>query len=146
MSVLTTKAMGQVEIAPEDILVFPEGLFGFPDVREFTVLAEKGDSPFLWLQSISDPELAFVIIDPALFISDYMPQLAPGDLEPLKTDSIADCEMYVIVTIPEKNPERMTANLQGPVLLNKEERIGRQVISHHSKHFVRVQILQQVEG
>ncbi|MCR9143613.1 MAG: flagellar assembly protein FliW [bacterium] len=146
MSVLTTKAMGQVEIAPEDILTFPEGLFGFPDVREFTVLAEKGDSPFLWLQCVNDPELAFVIIDPALFISDYTPQLAPGDLELLQTKQIDDCDMYVIVTIPEKHPEKMTANLQGPILLNKSKQIGRQVISHHSKHFVRVQILQQVEG
>lgn len=145
MSVLTTKAMGQVEIAPEDILQFPEGLFGFPDVREFAVLTEKGDSPFLWLQCINDPELAFVIINPALFISDYKPQLAPGDLELLETKRIEDCEMYVIVTIPEKHPEKMTANLQGPILLNKSNQIGRQVISHHSKHYVRVAILQQVE-
>ena len=37
MSVLTTKAMGQVEIAPGEILNFPEGLFGFSDAREFVL-------------------------------------------------------------------------------------------------------------
>ena len=146
MSVLTTKAMGQVEIAPGEILNFPEGLFGFSDAREFAVLAEKGDSPFLWLQCVTDPELAFVIIEPDLFLSDYRPQLAPGDLDVLQTDRLEDLTIYVIVTIPEKHPEKMTANLQGPIMLHKSTRIGRQVISHHNKHHVRVAILEQLEG
>ncbi len=145
MSVLATKALGEVEIAPEDVLRFPDGLFGFPDAVEFAVLAEKGDSPYLWLQSTQDANQAFIIIDPELFITDYKPQVAPGDLEPLQVKAIEDCKLFVIVTIPEKNPENMTANLQGPVLLNAKQQIGRQVISHHSRHHVRVKILQQVE-
>ena len=146
MSVLTTKALGQVEIAPDDIVRFPEGLFGFPDVHEFIVLKENDDSPFSWLQSTKDPQLAFVLIVPELFLTDYRPQLAPGDLDIFETERIEDCVTYLIVTIPENQPEKMTANLQGPVLIHNERKVGRQVISHHSKHFVRVPILEQLEG
>jgi len=146
MSVLATKALGSVEISPDDILTFPEGLFGFHEYTRFALLAERSDSVFQWLQSAEEAGLAFVVIQTGVFLPDYKPELAPGDLDALETQSLDDCRIYSIVTIPEKNPQGMTANLQGPVLVNAEKRIGKQAISHNNAHVVRVPILEMLEG
>ncbi|HNJ03020.1 MAG TPA: flagellar assembly protein FliW [Leptospiraceae bacterium] len=52
----------------------------------------------------------------------------------------------MIVTIPENDPESMTANLQGPVLINKTTKQGRQAISMNEKHVVRLPVLSQVDA
>ncbi len=147
MSTLATKALGKVEINPDEIIEFPEGLFGFHEFRRFALLAESSESVFKWLQSAEEPGLAFVVIEPELFLrTPYKPDPAPGELEALEVQRAADCMIYVIVTIPENNPQKMTANLQGPILINIEKKLGRQVISHQEGHRVRVSILEQLEG
>ena len=117
MTLLATKTLGSVERSTAQILAFPEGLYGFPEEKEFALIEESKDSPFLWLQSVKQAELAFVIIDPSLFCKEaYLPEAAPMDLEALGARSLAECSVYVIVTIPTEHPEEMTANLQGPML------------------------------
>ena len=147
MSLLATKTLGSVERSTTQILAFPEGLYGFPEEREFALMQESEDSPFLWLQSAKQADLAFVIIDPSLFCrKPYLPEVSPMDLESLGLKSPAECSIYVIVTIPSDHPEEMTANMQGPVLLNLAEKSGRQIISLNNEHEVRVPILGQLEG
>ena len=147
LALLATKTLGSVERSTAHILAFPEGLYGFPDEKEFALIEESKDSPFLWLQSAKQAELAFVIIDPGLFCkASYFPEVAPMDLETLGAKSVAECSVYLIVTIPSEHPEEMTANMQGPVLLNLTEKSGRQVISLNDEHGVRVPILSQLEG
>ena len=64
-----------------------------------------------------------------------MAQLLPL---PVTQDSSILME-HCIVTIPEKQ-ELMTANLQGPLVVNKQAKIGRQIISRNPrwqvKHFI----------
>ncbi|MCB1307902.1 MAG: flagellar assembly protein FliW [Leptospiraceae bacterium] len=147
MPELATRALGKVEINPGDMIQFPEGLFGFHEVREFALLMEKGDSPFKWLQSTQRADLAFIVIEPALFLKDpYMPDISASELDQLGVKDLSECSVYTIVTIPKDHPEKMTANLQGPVLINPHKMIGRQVISNDNRHLVRVPILEQMEG
>ncbi|MCB1323822.1 MAG: flagellar assembly protein FliW [Spirochaetales bacterium] len=147
MPQLATRALGTVEINPAENIQFPDGLFGFSDVREFALLGERPDSPFKWLQSTARPDLAFIVIEPHLFLKEaYRPVLMRSDLEQLKVEKVEDCTIYLIVTIPRDHPEKMTANLQGPILVNTDERIGRQVISGDDAHVVRVSIMDQLEG
>lgn len=147
MTTLATKALGEVEIAATDVITFADGLLGFGDRRDFVLLAESGESVFKWLQSTEEPGLAFVVIEPELFLRQvYRPQPAAGELESLGVDGVEQCSVYLIVTIPQNNPRGMTANLQGPVLIHKGSRRGRQVISNHPEHLVRVSIMEQLEG
>ena len=145
MSLVATKALGEVDIQTGECYHFANGLYGFADMTEFAVVRESAaasNSPFLWLQSTQQVNLAFVIIEPHLFYKDtYIPQVAAPDLEALGVTSINECQMYVIVTIPNDHPEEMTANLQGPVLLNRQTHQGRQVVSLDDKHDVRIPIL-----
>lgn len=147
MTSIPTRSLGEVEIKDADILTFTDGLFGFGEHTQFVILEEPGDSPFQWLQSVEKADLAFILIDPTLFAGDnYKPAVAPPELELLKVNSIEECQVYTIVTIPQDNPEEMTANFQGPVLINIAARLGRQVISLDDRHELRVRILEKVES
>lgn len=147
MAQVATKAFGTIEINPMQIIRFPDGLYGFKESAEFALLDDAAGSPFKWLQSMADPTLAFVLIQPELFLKDeYDPRPTREDLEVLQLTAVGECLIFLIVTIPENNPENMTANLQGPLLINKEKKIGRQIISNNSSHTVRVSIMEQLEG
>ena len=147
MPELATKAFGKIHINSEQILEFPDGIFGFNDHRQFALIEEEGDeNPFKWLQSTADQDIAFIVIQPELFLNDYNPEILQSDLEAIHAETLEQCLLLLIVTIPENQPEKMTANLQGPILINRRTKQGRQSISNNINHLVRVPILEQLGG
>lgn len=141
---IITKAYGEVEIDERQIITFPNGLFGFETLHEFALL-DATQQPFYWLQSIDMDEVAFVLIKPYIFRSDYNPSVMNSDLEAL---SLKDCSednalVFSIVTFLEDN-QNMTANLQGPVIINRHERLGRQCISTDSRWQTRHNIAEEM--
>jgi flagellar assembly factor FliW len=134
-----TKRFGTLEVDPGNIVTFPEGLIGFPEHHEYVAVDFQvaGDC-VRWLQSVSEPALGFVAMDPKVVFPDYDPDMCPKDLSPL--DSRPD-EMVIlsIVTVP-KDPRQMTANLQAPLVISPKNRLGRQVIvtspEYTTKHYV----------
>lgn len=134
------KGGAEVEMGEEQILDLPEGLMGFPDFHAFALLPHGEESPFLWLQSMDEPELAFITMDPRVFLEGYKPELTATDLAPIGLESIEGAIVLSIVVIPE-DPKQMTANLQGPLIINPTTRKGLQAISRSSQHRVRHLIL-----
>ena len=127
MQIQTTR-FGKVSVNQEDIVIFPEGLIGFCGKTRFVILDHKQGSPFKWLQSVEEPELAFIVIQPPVFRPDYAPVLLKTDLESLGLRQVQDeALVYAIVVVPE-DPAKMYANLLGPLVINKKARIGKQVI------------------
>jgi flagellar assembly factor FliW len=124
---INTKAYGNVDIDERQILTFPGGLIGFGQFKKYALL-DAAQQPFYWLQSMEVMEIAFVLINPLVFRPDYKPDVPEEDREELDLESLEDLLVFSIVTIPE-NQNRMTANLQGPLLINRKNRIGRQSIS-----------------
>ncbi len=141
MKVLT-KPYGEMEIAERQRISFARGLFGFEDLREF-VLLDATQQPFYWLQSVERVEVAFVLIDPLFFRPDYTPDVDPGSWRRSGSRSGEDMLVFAIVTIPE-NSSRMTANLQGPLILNRRTHVGRQSISSNPRWGVRHVILDEL--
>jgi len=146
MKTIATKAFGTIDIDDDAMYEFPEGLYGFTDETQFALLDKNADSPFLWLQSMKDEHLAFILIDPKLLIGDYVPKVPQADLSAVDVSSVNDCIVYSIVTIPQNAPEEMTINLQGPVIFNKSKQLGAQVISDDDSHGVRVPVLKLMEA
>ncbi|HPI22702.1 MAG TPA: flagellar assembly protein FliW, partial [Spirochaetota bacterium] len=91
-----------------------------------------------------EPDLACVIIRPADFMIEYELVVAQGDLEAVGCASADDLLVFAIVTIPD-NPSDMTANLQGPIIINPVTHIGRQAISLSDRYRVRHRILDEVK-
>ena len=65
-----TKAMGVKSVEENHIVTFPEGLFGFEDYKKYATI-ESEWAPLIWLQSLDDERLAFLLIDPFLICDDY---------------------------------------------------------------------------
>ncbi len=141
MKVLT-RPYGEIEIEDKQLVTFPRGLFGFEELRGFALL-DASQQPFYWLQSLERVEVAFVLMDPLFFRPDYTPDVDPAELEEIGITGETDALVFSIVTIPE-NSSQMTANLQGPLILNPRTHVGRQSISANPRWGVRHVILDEL--
>jgi flagellar assembly factor FliW len=122
---VATKAYGLIEVNEHQRITFPEGLFGFEGIRDY-VLLDAERQPFYWLQSLEVEQVAFVLINPFLFRSDYELNIGNEELAEIGVDSPEKALIFSIVTIPPDGP--MTANLQGPLVINRDTRAGKQAI------------------
>jgi len=121
-----TKAFGMVEVDDRQKIKIPEGLYGFEDYVEYVLLdAEK--QPFYWLQSVNDRDTAFILINPFLFRPDYEVNIPNDELENIGIKSPEKALIFAIVTIPPDG-SAMTANLQGPIIINRDNMTGKQGI------------------
>ncbi len=141
---INSKPFGKIQISERQILHFPFGLFGFEEFKKFALIEESSDSVFKWLQSLEDSNLAFIVIQPELFMANYKPVIPKVELLQIGIESLEEALVMVIVTIPENHPEKMTANLQGPILINKKTLQAAQFISHDESHPIRKYILENV--
>jgi len=126
-----TKAYGLMEVNEKQKVSIPQGLFGFEDYTDY-VLLDSDNQPFLWLQSVDEKEIAFILIDPFLFRKDYEANITDEELAEIGIKSSNNALLFVIVTIPQDGGP-MTANLQGPIIINKENMMGMQAILSESK-------------
>lgn len=141
---IETKPFGKMQIDERQILNFPEGILGFEKYNEFALIEENQESPFKWLQSLTEIDLAFIVIQPDLFAPDYKPALGQEDLDLINLSSVEEALVMTIVTIPNENPQMMTANLQGPVIINPKTRAAKQCISKNENHPLRKLILENI--
>ncbi|MBN1551789.1 flagellar assembly protein FliW [bacterium] len=139
MKVKTTR-FGELTVPEETILCFPEGIIGFEKFKQYVILSKKENAPLRWLQSLDEPSLAFIIINPHIFISDYEPPVEKQDLQFLKVKSLDETEVLSIVVVP-KNPRDMVANLMAPILVNPKLRVGKQAIIKDGSYPTRYRIL-----
>jgi len=123
---VNTKAFGLIDVDEKQRIVFPDGLFGFEEYDEY-VLLDAEHQPFLWLQSVKDQDVAFILINPFLFRTDYEVNIANEELAGIGITSPENTLIFVIVTIPQGGSP-MTANLQGPLVINKQDMKGMQAV------------------
>lgn len=140
---IATTRFGTLDIDGEKIITFPRGLPGFADKRRFVFIPHAEGSPFLWLQCIDEPDLAFPALDPALICSDYIFEIPDGIQEELGITRREQVQVFVIVTVPRENPKAMTANLLGPVVINVETRLGCQIVLDHTRYPVRFPLFKE---
>lgn len=98
----------------------------------------------MWMQALEDPNLAFILIRPFEFRPQYSLELSDSDTELLKLEKPEDSDVFSIVVIPEDH-SKMTANLQGPIVINLSKNMGRQVISTNQNHKLKHYILEEME-
>ena len=140
--VIKTKSWGEIEVFSSQIFSFPEGILGFNFIDSFAFLQEDS-SPFMWMQAISEPDLSFVVIEPESFMDSYDLAVSQNDIDCIGEKSIDNIKVLFIVTIPEKTSD-MTANLQGPIILNLQNKTGKQSISLSDKYKTRHSILEEL--
>ena len=119
---IKTTRFGTITTEEEKTITMPFGMLGFPDVKRFVILQHKENSPFFWYQSVDDPMLAFVIMSPFLFKPDYNVDVENvlKEMSWNEEEERNNLELYVVVNIPKGAPDKMTANLIGPILINNK--------------------------
>ncbi|NOX34969.1 MAG: flagellar assembly protein FliW [Deltaproteobacteria bacterium] len=138
---LNTKQFGEIEIDEEKIINMPLGIPGFRDRKRYVLLQKKETMPFLLFQCMDDSDLSFVVLDPVKILPEYT--IDKKDLEKIVPWDLGRDEIscFVIVTIPNGNPERMTANFMAPLVINNQKKEGLQLILQNSSYSHQYQLL-----
>jgi len=139
-----TKAFGLIDVNEKQKVTILQGLFGFEDYTEYVILDAEHE-PFLWLQSVNEKEIAFIIINPFIFRNDYEANITDEGLAEIGIKSPDNALIFVIVTIPQDGGA-MTANLQGPLIINKETMTGMQAILTDTKWKTRHDIIAEMNA
>ncbi|MDR1306914.1 MAG: flagellar assembly protein FliW [Treponema sp.] len=141
MKVLT-KAYGSIEVDERQKVSFPFGLFGFESIKEY-ILIDAERQPFYWLQSLEAEHIAFIIINPFLFRPDYELDIDDDLVRDIGISTPDKALIFSIVTISPSGS--MTANLQGPLIINRDTRIGKQGILTDPRWKTKHNILEELK-
>ncbi len=139
-----TKYFGEIEYDETKVVTFPSGLPGFPDSRNFILMAESEPPDlFYWMQCVDDGDVAFTLMDVYRVISDYDPVVGPEEIAELGELS-ESLEIYNIVVVPE-DPKEMRVNLKAPVVINSITGLAKQVILENENYPLRYMIIKEME-
>lgn len=127
---IQTSRFGWMSVDDDRIMTFPRGLLGFPGHNRFALIQTGQENYFFWLQSVDDPNLAFVVTDPTIFFKDYE---VPVREETTAELQLTDPSRLQVFTICNKVGEWLTGNLLGPVMVNAENRLATQVVLTEKK-------------
>ena len=137
---VASSRFGTLDATEDQLVSIDGGLLGFPDAIRFVRLPVDDAEGWEWLQSTNDGDLAFLVISAFRFFPDYDIELPDGDVKALELDNPADADVLALVTIrhtDEGGIASVTANLLGPLVINRRSGIGRQVVLSDSQHSTR---------
>jgi len=133
------RQLGVISYNEDDVITFPLGLLGFLKFKRYLLLQKESD-PVVWMVSADNPDLAFPLLDPKRFCPDYNPNITKRDLNEISAENPQSLEMYSIVTI-QQDARSATANLSGPILVNRERRTGKQLVLLDDRYSTKHRIL-----
>ena len=108
---------GEMDIPEQHILHFGQGIPGFPEENVFAFLPYGDESPFAFLQSASDPDLTFLVVEPFAVLPDYSFELSDEEAAELGLSPENPPQVYGIVSLKEALSSS-TVNLLAPVIIN----------------------------
>lgn len=146
--IINTKVFGEVEITDDKIITFSGGIIGFPDMKKFTLLhdEEQGVSAGIrWLQSLEEPGFAMPVMDPLVVKPDYNPEIDDELLTGIGEITADNLLVLVTVRVPS-DLTQMSVNLQGPIIINVDERKACQIIVDADTYPVRFPIYEILQA
>jgi flagellar assembly factor FliW len=138
---IQTARFGEVSVDEDRIIHFTEPILGFPNSLRYVILDHAENSPFKWLQSVDEGELAFVVTNPKFFGIDYEFSLSDETVAQLGILNAEDALVMTIVNIPQTDPAKMTANLLGPVVASQSARKAMQVVLNDTNFSTKTRLI-----
>ncbi|MDD3732270.1 MAG: flagellar assembly protein FliW [candidate division Zixibacteria bacterium] len=139
-----SQKLGELDVSEDKLIIMERPILGFENLREFCLIEIDEIMPFLWFQSVQEPSISFLVVNPIVFFPGYRIEINPKEIAELEVARVDAVETYVIVTL-NKNPELITANLQGPILINTENNLAKQLILVNSDYKVRHSLSKAME-
>jgi len=135
---IQTSRFGRISVEDERIITVPNGLLGFPSFTRYALIQSGQEQYFLWLQSVDEPGLAFLVTDPSLFFKEYQVPMWKETVQELQLADPATLQVFVICN---KVGEWLTGNLLGPLLVNAANHLAQQVVLTEKKWTTRQPLL-----
>lgn len=146
---INTKHFGEMEIDDNKVIFFEEGIPGFPDLRKFTLISEinndNTESPFFWLQSLEEKEIAFILIDLFNVMPDYNPIVEREIVSSLGKCEKDDLIIYNIVVIPS-DINKLSVNLKAPIVININTNKGKQIIANNEEYPIKFYLYEYLKN
>ncbi|HEY1181226.1 MAG TPA: flagellar assembly protein FliW [Rhodocyclaceae bacterium] len=119
---------GEIEVAEDKVIEFPQGLAGFESLRRFAFLHPESDSPkYYILQSMEDADVAFNVADPAVFGFNYeitLDEALSAVLDQPDTPAAVADDAVLVILSKESDSAPLRAVLKAPLILNLKTRRG----------------------
>ena len=113
-------------VTAECLIQMPLGLLGFEQFKSFALVTNPEEEPFLWLQVVEEPKLAFLVMSPFVVIPNYQPEISEEDAGSLGLQNQEEPLIFNIVTM--RGAQQATVNLKGPIVLNRRTLVAKQII------------------
>lgn len=136
---------GPLEVPDDKIITMERPILGFEGQTYFCLVEIADLAPLLWFQSTEDPAVAFPVMNPVLFFPDYRIEINSKEIAELAAADVNSVETWVIVTM-SNSPSDISANLQGPILINTENNRAKQLVLVNSNYQVQHSILAEIEN
>jgi flagellar assembly factor FliW len=138
-----TARFGEINFKETEVLNFPKGILGFSQLTRYVILEREEIAPFKWIQSVEDPNVAFVIMDPIRFFPNFKLEINEKELEELNYTNSRDLIVYVIVNVPQ-DVSLSSADLLGPLVINSKKRLAKQAVMPESPYTTKHYLLDEI--
>lgn len=146
MRKINTLRFGELEIEDQNVVRFADGIPAFEDEHEFVVLPYEEGTPYMFLQSMMTPELAFLMTDPFVFFPDYSFELDDENMEKLAINSMDDVLVCTLISVPRSGVADMTTNLLAPVVINRHTMQARQIVLEKTQYTTKHRLFPEKKG
>ena len=143
MPELKNTRFGTLQFNEDDVVTFHEGLIGFGYCSRFIIISTENKETFRWLQSLEEPSLAFLVVDPCSYVENYSIELADDEANSLNIGAETATMIFTTASIPANKPHDMTINLAGPIVINAEDRLGRQLVVDDEAYAVKHRVFSE---
>lgn len=140
---IRTAFFGEMDINEENIFDMPNGLFGFDFESKYALITKQEDDvTLMWYQPVTSTAPCFVVFNPFDIINGYDPVLEKPDLKALGVHKRSDLDFLVIAVVPE-DVTKTTINLKSPIVINREDRLARQVILQNTDYPIKFPLAEE---
>ncbi len=124
---------GPMQVSEDMVIRFVSPLPGFEGLRNFVLIDHDSDGVFKWLQSLEDPEVAFLLTFPGLFKAGYTVPYRERYLTKLSAAGTESIVVFVMVAASLLKGS-VSLNLKAPILFNSENMSAMQCIIDRDKY------------
>ena len=142
---INTRYFGQVDVGEDKIIHFEEGLFGFEEYKDYTILYDSdadGQPFFSWLQSVTEKGLAFPVVGPQTVCEDYNPTVEDALMDSLGEMGDEDLVVLLLATVP-KDVKKTSVNMKAPLIINASTCMGRQIVVENTDYEIKHYVMQE---
>jgi len=122
-------------------ITFPAGLIGLEEWQKFVIISHPAGDPLRLLQSLEEPRVSFIVANPYQILPGYQLKLSKADVDALQYTggagvvSAQDPAIAAVCILSvQEEPFLVSVNLLGPLVINWQTGLARQIIQSDSNY------------